>query len=615
MKLAARLWTTFTHILSTLTGNPFEEAGQGLRQYPILPESHPHVSSTPVRVHTPASVHTPAPVKELHDGYDKPGPIFTPPSGDGSGFTCDYSAMTGWEECSTSSDRGCWLKNPTIGTNFSINTDYESAAGVPIGITREYHMFVGPNNTVNLDGQVFDAGKLFRLDGDPYGSYPGPWIQACWGDTVQVTVTVDEATNEWYNGTAVHWHGIRQWLTMHMDGVPGITQCPIAPGSSFTYKWRARQYGSSWYHSHYTLQYADGLAGALVSCSSYLFISLSEANFRLDHPRPQHVELRRGGSTSSLDDGMGSVLTASTVDTNTNQRHPDHTSAFILNYNSSYSDNPTVLLNGVGDVNKTYGDVVPVGLKTPTTLVFEPGKKYLLRIINISMGTSFLFTIDNHVLTVVSADFVPIIPYTTESINVAIGQRYNVIVEATPTSGSGNPLPTDNINNFWIRTYFLSSETLNNTGRVLDTYQEVGIVRYTTSTSSDDPSSSPWNPNYQNLPYADETGLTPWFPWFVGNQSNVPSSSSSPTPPGPVPEEHDVYLDITATAYPVAAFAIATPTPTPVVLTPFRIDWQNITFENLDNTGDWPKPWVMVAEDGTPDQWVCANLNAPGHCS
>ena len=51
---------------------------------------------------------------------------------------------------------------------------------------------------------------------------------------------------------------------MHMDGVNGITQGPIAPGSSFTYNWTVMQYGSSWYHSHYSEEYADGLVGPIV---------------------------------------------------------------------------------------------------------------------------------------------------------------------------------------------------------------------------------------------------------------------------------------------------------------------------------------------------------------
>jgi FtsP/CotA-like multicopper oxidase with cupredoxin domain len=40
---------------------------------------------------------------------------------------------------------------------------------------------------------------------------------------------------------------------MHMDGVNGVTQCPIAPGSSFTYEWKVMQYGSSWYVMHFNV--------------------------------------------------------------------------------------------------------------------------------------------------------------------------------------------------------------------------------------------------------------------------------------------------------------------------------------------------------------------------
>jgi FtsP/CotA-like multicopper oxidase with cupredoxin domain len=47
------------------------------------------------------------------------------------------------------------------------------------------------------------------------------------------------------------------------DGVNAITQCAIAPGDQTTYKFRVTQYGTSWYHSHYSLQYADGLAGPM----------------------------------------------------------------------------------------------------------------------------------------------------------------------------------------------------------------------------------------------------------------------------------------------------------------------------------------------------------------
>ena len=74
-------------------------------------------------------------------------------------------------------------------------------------------------------------------------------------------------------GTAIHWHGLLQSASPWFDGVAGAHQCPIAPGSSFKYTFRADQYGSSWYHSHYSAQYSGGLFGPMViyvSCSSRL---------------------------------------------------------------------------------------------------------------------------------------------------------------------------------------------------------------------------------------------------------------------------------------------------------------------------------------------------------
>ena len=89
---------------------------------------------------------------------------------------------------------------------------------------------------------------------------PGPTIEANWGDTIQVRVT-NNIDNE---GTTIHWHGLLQRETPWFDGVPSVQQCPIAPGSSFTYTFQATVYGTSWYHSHYSAQYADGLAGPIV---------------------------------------------------------------------------------------------------------------------------------------------------------------------------------------------------------------------------------------------------------------------------------------------------------------------------------------------------------------
>lgn len=94
------------------------------------------------------------------------------------------------------------------------------------------------------------------------GQIPGPAIEANWGDTIQVTVT-NNITGP-AEGTSLHWHGLLQNETPWFDGVPSVQQCPIAPGSTFTYSFKAGLYGTSWYHSHYSAQYADGLAGPII---------------------------------------------------------------------------------------------------------------------------------------------------------------------------------------------------------------------------------------------------------------------------------------------------------------------------------------------------------------
>ena len=99
---------------------------------------------------------------------------------------------------------------------------------------------------------------------------------------------------------------------------------------------------------------------------------------------------------------------------------------------------PSILLNGRGDAtrfDKNNRATLPV--PTPHTITFDPpteagAKRYLLRLIVTSFEMTFVFSIDNHLLQVVSADFVPIHSYWNTSVIVGIGQRYHAIVEADP---------------------------------------------------------------------------------------------------------------------------------------------------------------------------------------
>ena len=76
---------------------------------------------------------------------------------------------------------------------------------------------------------------------------------------------MDQVENERGEGTSIHWHGQYQHGSQWADGVPGVTQCPIAPGSLFPfYQFTANPAGTFWYHSHTEFQRDDGLSGVFV---------------------------------------------------------------------------------------------------------------------------------------------------------------------------------------------------------------------------------------------------------------------------------------------------------------------------------------------------------------
>jgi iron transport multicopper oxidase len=67
--------------------------------------------------------------------------------------------------------------------------------------------------------------------------WPCPPIEATVGDTVVVTLTNQLGTES----TGLHFHGVNQVGSNIMDGPTGVTQCPIPPGSTFTYTFKVFQ--------------------------------------------------------------------------------------------------------------------------------------------------------------------------------------------------------------------------------------------------------------------------------------------------------------------------------------------------------------------------------------
>jgi len=90
------------------------------------------------------------------------------------------------------------------------------------------------------------------------GIIPGPTLRFKEGEVVEINVT-----NHLEEVTSLHWHGLL--LPGEMDGAPGFNGFEgIKPGETFTYRFKIRQNGTYWYHSHSAGQEQDGLYGAIV---------------------------------------------------------------------------------------------------------------------------------------------------------------------------------------------------------------------------------------------------------------------------------------------------------------------------------------------------------------
>ncbi|PVI02416.1 laccase-like multicopper oxidase [Periconia macrospinosa] len=237
------------------------------------------------------------------------------------------------------------------------------------------------------------------------GEYPGPTIEANLGDTISVTVinNIDSPKE----GTSIHWHGLPQRDTKWADGVPSLTQCPIAAGSNFTYTFKAEVAGTTWWHAHFTAQYTDGLFGGLIIHGS------------------QYAE--------QYDIDLGPIHLHDTY-------HIDYVSYLLPVYNIPPVFIPvdTNLINGRGPFNcslDTHGSNCKPNSTEPAKFRFQPGKKHLLRLINTGGATIQHFSIDDHELTVIANDFTPVQPYKTNVATLGIGQRTDVIVEAKGKEG------------------------------------------------------------------------------------------------------------------------------------------------------------------------------------
>jgi CopA family copper-resistance protein len=296
-----------------------------------------------------------------------------------------------------------------------------SASGLPLlGSSRPPAELFGPDFDLTVDtlSVNFTGNKSNAVAIN--GLIPGPTLRMRQGDEVTIRVT-----NRLRETTSIHWHGII--LPADMDGVPGLSFDGIAPGTTFTYRYKVNQYGTYWYHSHSRFQEQLGHYGSIV------------------------VE-RRGGERHGSDREHVLLLSDWT------DHDPEHIYATLKRQSDYYNFNQRTVGDFFRDVRakgwsatladrRMWGDMRmhPTDLADVSgyaytylmngtspaanwTGTFTPGERVRLRIINGSSMSFFDLRIPGLKLTVVAADGQDVEPVTVDELRIGTAEVYDVIV-------------------------------------------------------------------------------------------------------------------------------------------------------------------------------------------
>ncbi len=253
------------------------------------------------------------------------------------------------------------------------------------------------------------------------GSIPGPLLRWREGDTVTLRVR-----NRLPQETSIHWHGIL--LPANMDGVPGFSFAGIAPDGMYEYRFKVKQSGTYWYHSHSGFQEQLGVYGPLI----------------IDPEEPEPFAYERDYVvflSDWTDESPARVLAKLKKQADYYNQGRRTVGDFINDvavqgWRKTFSDRWAW-----AKMNMSPTDLADVSGATYTYLLngqapdanwtglFRPGERIRLRLINGSAMSYFDFRIPGLKLTVVAADGQNIEPVTVDEIRLAVAETYDVIVE------------------------------------------------------------------------------------------------------------------------------------------------------------------------------------------
>jgi len=253
------------------------------------------------------------------------------------------------------------------------------------------------------------------------GSVPAPTLRWKEGDTVTLRVanTLDE-------DASIHWHGIL--LPANMDGVPGLSFHGIRPGEAYVYRFKVRQGGTYWYHSHSGFQEQRGIYGPLI-------IEPREPEpFKYDR---EHVVML----TDWTDESPERVFAKLKKQSDYYNFHQRTVGDFLRDVRTHGLRSTLADRRMWGEMRMTPTDLADVSGYTYTYLmngtapagnwtgIFRSGERVRLRFINGSAMSYFDVRIPGLKMTVVAADGQYVHPVTVDEFRIATAETFDVIVE------------------------------------------------------------------------------------------------------------------------------------------------------------------------------------------
>lgn len=236
------------------------------------------------------------------------------------------------------------------------------------------------------------------------GRIPGRELRARAGDMLRIHVQNDLPTE-----TSVHWHGIR--LHNAADGVPGLTQDPIATGENYTYEFVAPDPGTYFFHPHSGVQIDRGLYAPLI----------------IDDPsEPGTYDQEWVLVLDDWTDGVGKspddILAAFKAQNGTVTRGMNMSGMGDM---SGMASSP---LGDVGDIVYPHYLINGRVPAQPLVLTAKPGQKARIRLVNAAADTVFRVALGGHVMTVTHTDGYAVQPTGTRALYLAQGERVDVLV-------------------------------------------------------------------------------------------------------------------------------------------------------------------------------------------